>query len=145
MRQLAGRTTPFHIVGADRTATALRMISGTQGASILHARLALLLLGSDRSPNGRNRLRVTTATAALVEERFETVFYANADLLLSTGPYKQLSEQSANTLRLPFADLFGGLESLGAHASADLLSKADAVLIGARDFRPPATLGDVQS
>lgn len=113
--------------------------------NVIALSLAFLLLGSDRSPNERNRLSVTTATAALVEERFETVFYANADLLLSTGPYKQLSEQSANTLRLPFADLFGGLESLGAHASADLLSKADAVLIGAKDFRPPATLGDVQS
>jgi hypothetical protein len=107
--------------------------------------LVFLLLGSDRTSTERNRLRATVAAAALVEERFETVFYANADLLLSTGRYKQLSEQSANTLRLPFADLIGGLESLGPHASADLLSKADAVLIGARDFRPPATLGDVQS
>jgi len=113
--------------------------------NVIALSVALLLLGSDRSSNEKKLLPAATAAAALLGDRFETVFYADAGLLTSTGGYKQLSKQTAAGLRMPFADLLAALESLGPHASAEVLSKAEAILVGAKDFRPPAALGDVQS
>jgi hypothetical protein len=84
------------------------------------------------------------AASALFSE-FESVFYAKADLVRGSVGYEGLSEQSANGLRVPFADLLGALDSLGKPVSDELLGAADAVLVGAKDFRPPAGLGDVHS
>lgn len=89
----------------------------------------------------KNELR---AASALFGE-FETVFHSKADLASGSGPYKQLLKQDADTLRVPFADLLGGLDSLGKPASAEILRSGEAVLVGAKDFRPPTGLGSVQS
>jgi hypothetical protein len=102
---------------------------------------AVLLSGSAWAVANSNQPQ---AASALFSE-FETVFYAKADLLSSSGGYKGLSEQSANSLRVPFADLLGALDSLGKPISDEMLHDADAVLVGAKDFRPPAGLGAVRS
>jgi hypothetical protein len=87
--------------------------------------------------------------ASAVFDKFETVFYANGDLLSGSGGYKRLSQQDANALRVPFANLLQGLDPLGKQASAEILGNTDAALVGAKDFRapggPPPNLGGVQS
>src|SRR4029079_15246674 len=86
------------------------------------------------------------ATSAVVRPH-ETVFYAKNDLLSTSGAYKRLSQNAANSIRLPFAYLLQGLESLDLRASTDILVNADGVLPGAKDFGPPTGptgLGDVQ-
>lgn len=87
--------------------------------------------------------------ASAVFDQFETVFYARGDLLSGSGGYKRLSQQDANALRVPFANLLQGLDPLGRQASAEILGNADAALVGAKDFHapggPPPGLGGVQS
>ena len=87
---------------------------------------------------------VQQATSALVTE-FETVFYTRADLISSSGAYKELSKRAADSLRVPFGFLAAGLDSLGKNSSARLLSNVDAAWVGAKDFRAPAGLGGVHS
>ncbi len=103
--------------------------------------LAVCLSGCTRGVAKANQSQVASALFA----QFETVFYAKADLLAGSGGYKRLSEQSANTLRVPFADLLGALDPLGKQVSAEIFSDAEAVLVGAKDFHPPAGLGGVRS
>ena len=79
---------------------------------------------------------------------FETVFYAAADLLSANGGYKQLSEERADALRVPFAALLGGLHALSERAPTEVLSAADGALVGASNFRAPGGptgLGPVRS
>ena len=83
--------------------------------------------------------------ASILFAQFETVFYSKADLVGGSGALKQLSKLDADTLRVPFADLIGGLNSLGNSASTEIVGKGEAVLIGAKDFHPPTGLGSVQS
>jgi hypothetical protein len=73
------------------------------------------------------------------------VFYSKGGLLVTTGRYKALPGQDANFLRAPFADLEGAINSLDPHAFSEMLGPADSVLVGAKDFRAPEGLGDVQS
>lgn len=104
--------------------------------------VALLLSGWTRGmrrENGEMR-----AASALFGE-FETVFYSKVGLVSGSGAYKQLSEQDADTLRVPFAELLGGLGSLGKSASEEIVSGGEAVLVGAKDFHAPTGLGSVQS
>jgi hypothetical protein len=103
---------------------------------------ALLVCGCSR------RMGVTSngaRAASVLFAEFETVFYSKADLVDGSGAYRQLSKQDADTLRVPFADFVGGLDSLRNSAPSDILSNGEAVLVGAKDFRPPAGLGSVQS
>jgi hypothetical protein len=102
---------------------------------------AIVLSGCRTGAANTNRAQA----ASILFDQFETVFYAKADLLASSGGYKQFSAQSANTLRAAFADLLGGLHPLGKQASVEIFDNADAVLVGSKDFRPPAGLGGVHS
>ena len=109
--------------------------------------VAFLLPGCARkvTVNAVNQQRA----ASVMVDQFETVFYANGDLLSGSGGYKGLSQQDANELRAPFGYLLQGLDVLGKPVSTEMLGSADAALVGAKDFRgpggPPPHLGDVQS
>jgi hypothetical protein len=87
--------------------------------------------------------------ASVMLDQFETVFYANGDLLSGSGGYKGLSQQDANELRAPFWHLMQGLDALGKPASNEMLGSIGAALVGAKDFRGPTGpwphLGAVQS
>jgi len=87
--------------------------------------------------------------ASVMFDQFETVFYSNSDLLSASGGYKGLSQQEANLLRAPFSSLLQGIDAVGKPALNEVLGNADAVLVGAKDFRGPTGpwphLGDVQS
>jgi hypothetical protein len=104
----------------------------------------LLLLVLLYSGWARSSASQSSAASALFQQ-FETVFYSKADLLLGSGSYGDLSKTDANALRVPFAYLLGALDSLGKGTSADVLANTEAVLVGAKDFRPPAGLGGVHS
>jgi len=85
---------------------------------------------------------------SVLTEEFETVFHAKADLLTGSGGYRRLPGPAANALRAPFVNLLWGLGALDPQASGEILRNADAVLVGAKDFRPPTGptgLGAVQS
>lgn len=82
--------------------------------------------------------------ASVLLDRFETVFYAKADLLITSKP-SSLSQRDRAALSAPFANLLAGLQELGDNAEADLMNASEAVLVGAREFSPPQGLGSVQS
>lgn len=113
----------------------MRTVGRVYGVPILFA----ILLSGCRGVANTNR------AAAVLFDQFESVFYAKAGLLTGSGGYKQLPGPIAGTLRIPFGDLLGGLNALGQQAPVEMLNDADAVLVGAKDFRPPAGLGGVQS
>jgi hypothetical protein len=108
--------------------------------------IAFLLSGCMKSAADNTEQQRATST---LFDQFETVFYAKADLLSNSGGYKRLSQQDANALRVPFANLLQALDPLGKQVSAEVLSNSDAALVGAKDFRapggPPPNLGGVQS
>ena len=83
--------------------------------------------------------------AAILFDQFETVFYSKSNLLSGSPARPQLLTRDAKYMRFPFAYLLQGLDSLGSHASDTFLQKSEAVLVGAKDFRPPAGLGAVRS
>jgi hypothetical protein len=109
---------------------------------IISVLLVFLKPGYARSMDEPNK---ETRAASILFGEFETVFYSKADLIGGSGALKQLSKLDADTLRVPFADLIGGLRSLGNSASTEIIGKGEAVLIGAKAFRPPTGLGSVQS
>jgi hypothetical protein len=80
------------------------------------------------------------AAASALFGRFETVFYSKATLLSGS-----VSKQGAAAAGLPFTYLQGALNALGNNTSADIFASSEAVLVGARDFRPPSGLGSVRS
>jgi hypothetical protein len=103
--------------------------------------LAILFSGWPKGVAAASQSRA----AGVLLQRFETVFNSRADLLSDSRASKNLSKQDANTLRIPFAYLIGALDSLGNGAAAEVLANSEAVLVGAKDFRPPAGLGGVRS
>jgi len=109
--------------------------------------VAFLLPGCARKATANAADQQRAATVML--DHFETVFYANGDLLSGSSGYRGLSQQDANTLRAPFGYLLQGLDVLGKAASNEMLGSIGAALVGAKDFRgpsgPPPHLGDVQS
>ena len=104
--------------------------------------VALLTVGCGR--NVAETIDQSRAASSLFEE-FETVFYSKAELLSGFDAYRQLSKLEVTNLRFPFAYLQGALDSLDRPASADVLANSDAILVGAKDFLPPAGLGPVRS
>lgn len=84
-----------------------------------------------------------SAIAALFGQ-YETVFYTNTDLSSKFSSFKGLSRQTAGALSVPFGDLIYGLDLLDPHASADLLAKSEAVLMGGKGFIPPEGEGAAQ-
>jgi hypothetical protein len=115
------------------------LVLGT--AAVLLA--VVLLYGNrreSRRPHGGSSIEERIAASALFGG-FETVFYSKADLLL--GPSSK--HRAAVAAGVPFAYLQGALDSLGNNVSAGILASAEAVLVGAKDFRPPSGLGSVRS
>lgn len=87
------------------------------------------------------------AASALFGE-YESVFYVTGKLIVDGGHHARLPKQNADALRAPFAHLIGGLRAISEGAPSALFGNADAVFVGAKDFRPPSGrsgLGDVQS
>jgi len=88
----------------------------------------------------------TDAAAAALVERFETVFKADGRLLAaSPSTYGQLSEDDSGALRAPLGLLLAGLESLHKEAADNMIRRAEAVLVGAKDFHLPKGRGFVRS
>src|SRR5271170_7150895 len=109
-------------------------MAGRGRMRMLSILVTLLLAGCTRGMANKNsELR---AASALFTE-FETVFYSKTDLISSSGAYKQLSREDTGFLRLPFVDLQMGLDTLGGHASADILKNGSAILVGTKNYRPP--------
>lgn len=106
----------------------------------LFAATVLLLSGCHQGMAISNQ----SQTASILAEQFETVFYAKAAFLKSPTAYKNLSARTANSLRVPFSDLLGGLQPLGDQVPAQVFDAADAVFVGAKDFQSPHGLGAVQ-
>ena len=104
--------------------------------------LAVMVLGCDRSV--AQTVQESRAASALFGD-FETVFYSKSHLLSSPHAYKQLSKLEARNLRFPFAYVQGALDSLESPASDAVLASSDSILLGAKDFLPPAGLGPVRS
>jgi hypothetical protein len=98
--------------------------------------LLIVLLGCAKCAVPKAQLKAVS----ILSQQFETIFYSRTGLLSSSGRYKNLSEQDANNLRAPFAYL---LTALGKGPSSDLFANGKAVLVGAKEFRPPAGLGSV--
>lgn len=82
--------------------------------------------------------------AAALFGEYETVFYTNTDLSSRFSSFKGLSRQTAGALSVPFGDLIYGLDSLDPYASADMLAKSEAVLMGGKGFIPPEGEGEAQ-
>lgn len=99
-------------------------------------------IGQGASPSDLNDV---TRASSILSGRFETVFYAKAELLSNFDAYGGMEAISANTMRFPFAGLLGALKFSGAHDPDSLLKNIDSVLVGAREFRPPAGLGGFHS
>jgi hypothetical protein len=108
---------------------------------VLFTAAAILLSGCHRGMASSNQ----SQAASILTEQFETVFYAQAGLLKGSAGYKELPAKNANSLRVPFSDLIGGLQSLGAQVPIEVFEAANAVLVGAKDFQPPKGLGAVRS
>jgi hypothetical protein len=113
----------------------------TKRNSVLPVLLAILCSGCSKAATSP---RESSANAVLLQQ-FETVFNSSANLLSDSRSSRSLSKRDANTLRIPFAYLIGAFDSLGSGATADVLANAEVVLVGAKDFRPPAGLGGVRS
>ncbi len=83
--------------------------------------------------------------ASVLFGQFETVFYAKADLLSNSGAYEHVAKHDADIIRFPFFILQKGFNSLGDDNLNEILNSSEAVLVGAKDFRPPSGLGPVRS
>jgi hypothetical protein len=94
---------------------------------------------------GRADANPTSIAASALFDRFETVLYAKRDIVASAGTYNGLSAMETATLHYPFWLLPEALDSLGKQAAAEILRNSEAVLVGAKDFRAPAGLGEVRS
>jgi hypothetical protein len=103
--------------------------------------LSFVFTGCVWGESDTGQLRVVS----LLADQFETVFHAEPGLLASAHGWGQLSPRSANSLRVPFADLIWSLDPFGKESLGDLFGNADAVLVGARNFQPPSGLGGARS
>jgi hypothetical protein len=86
-----------------------------------------------------------TIAASALFSRFETVFYANRDVISSSGSYRAFPKQDTATLLYPFSYLLAALDNLDANARAQLIENSSSTLVGAKDFLPPVGLGRVHS
>lgn len=103
---------------------------------------AVWQLGCGQSTS-KTPLELRAALALFAQ--FETVFSAQRALLSDADGYKGLTRIERSTLRSPFAFLQQALESLDKTASAAVFDSSEVVLVGAKDFMPPAKLGPVRS
>lgn len=89
-------------------------------------------------PGGDSR-----AVAAMFRQ-YETVFYTNTDISSNFSSFKGLSRQTAGALSVPFGDLIYGLDLLDPCASANMLAKSEAALMGSKGCIPPEGEGAAQ-
>jgi len=77
-----------------------------------------------------------TRAAAVLFERFETVFHTSPALLSAPS-----ADGSVDFMGEPFAYLLLGLDKAGVQARKSVLADASAVLLGTKDYLPPNGLG----
>jgi hypothetical protein len=112
-----------------------------------HIRIHRLLLAALAACQTRTGVAAVTnaelrAASALFQE-FETVVDTKAALLSPVGA--EVSKRDMGALQTPFAYLSYGLNAVGGRAASEIIGDAEAVLVGAKDFRPPSGLGLVRS
>ena len=107
--------------------------------------LLLLLISVSGREHCTARVTPESRAVSVLYEQFETISYAESDLVLSSGAYDGISKNDADVLRLPFYEMKEALESLRSRTSEEILASSQAVLVGAKDFRPPLGLGPVRS
>jgi hypothetical protein len=115
--------------------------------SIILTILVTLVLGvlALRCDAGRARENLQFRAVSSLSERFESVLYSKPEFVSSWDANNPLPKDRAIQLRYPFAYLWLALDSLATGAGSDLLASTEAVLMGAKDFRPPEWLGGVRS
>ncbi len=94
------------------------------------------------------RTQATDQETAVLMRRYETVFYASGDAVSDLYRSKGEGDRARLRLRIPFMRLFGAFAALRPGAAQSIFQGAKAVLMGAKDFRPPRSdtgLGFVQS
>jgi hypothetical protein len=107
--------------------------------------LAALLSGCHRNQESSQGTLELRASSALVGG-YETIFYSKSQLLApNAATFMHISEAEASNLRYPFAYLQGALDNLGSSAHSSMFANSVSVLVGAKDFLPPAGLGSVRS
>jgi hypothetical protein len=107
---------------------------------VLGLLVLLISVGTEAMAETKDEPR---AVAALFSQ-YETVFYTNTDLSSAFSSFKGLSRQTAGAFSIPFGDLIYGLDLLDPHASADMLAKSEAVLMGGKGFIPAEGEGAAQ-
>lgn len=83
--------------------------------------------------------------ASVLFGQFETVFYAKAEFLSNSGTPNRWGKASEDYLVAPFNELMEGIKHVGSDDSSEILRNSEAILVGAKEFRPPAGFGAVQS
>lgn len=118
-------------------------------ASRMWGLAALLVIGIQACNPHMAKANTELRAAAALLKRFETLFYSKAGLLSGSDPDSQVLTMGRhdNPLPRPFLFFSEGLDSLGngKQSSAEILRNAEAVLVGAKDFRSPAGFGAVRS
>jgi hypothetical protein len=107
--------------------------------------LAVLLSGCHRNQESSQGTLELRASSALVGE-YETIFFSKSRLLApNASKFMHISEAEASNLSYPFAYLQGALDNLGSSAHSSMFANSVGVLVGAKEFLPPAGLGSVRS
>lgn len=104
--------------------------------------LVLMQFGCKAQPR-QAKLLIFDALA----RQYETVFVADGALLSGAGAFSSVPKDSIGKLQGPFADLIGAVSNTDALKRLDMVAagSAEVVAVGAKNFRPPAALGDVLS
>ncbi len=102
--------------------------------------MSLLACGTVKADNAKE-----SRAAAALFERFETVAHTKPGLLTGSPEYSSLPKQVQSPLQLPFHFFLQALDAQGAQVKSAVLESAEAIFVGAKDFRAPAGLGPVHS
>src|SRR3569833_3947719 len=108
------------------------------GKTLLQPLMLLLLLGSSKGYADSN---FEGQAAAVLLQRYETVVSARSRVLSQLHFDSSHQEFGRRYLGLPFVYLMGGLKAVGRGTLAALERSSEVVLMGAKDFEPPAGLG----
>ncbi len=109
------------------------------------ANVALSILGLTRADA---QTTSEARAAAVLASHFETVVYANSDLLataevLNSGAYAMEHKVTEQKLRLPFLELIGALTALDQNDVQFVKGSYSSVMVGAKDCAAPeVTLPD---
>lgn len=102
--------------------------------------ILLVTMSSLGVPVDETEANQVRAALVLIDE-FETTLYSSSRLL----PHNAESKYGTSAFQAPFGYLVGGLDLLERGVFARILQHSEAVLLGAKDFRPPSRLGSVRS